>query len=171
VTGPEITTQRLELWRPQAGDLPGLVGLLSDDEVRRFLGGRPTGEVEEFNRLMRNAGGWALYGYGIFSVRLKGTQDIVGIAGVFHSWRGIPGLDDVPEAGWIFARQTWGQGIAGEATRAAIGWYRANHGEGRIGCMINEPNLASIALAEKLGFKRYGTHLQGDDTLVLLELL
>ncbi|MDF8332905.1 GNAT family N-acetyltransferase [Novosphingobium cyanobacteriorum] len=170
MTGPEIATERLELWRPQARDLPGLVDLLADDEVRRFLGARPTGEVEEFNRLMRNAGGWALYGHGIFTVRPKGADEIIGIAGVFHSWRGIPGLDDVPEAGWIFARKTWGQGIAGEAMRAAIAWYRGSHGNGRIACMINEPNLASIALAEKLGFRRYGTHPQGDDMLILLEL-
>lgn len=170
MTGPELSTDRLDLWRPTPRDHAGLVELLSDDEVRRHLGNRPTGTVEEFNRLCRNAGSWALFGYGIFTCRARGTDDIVGICGVFHSWRGFgQGLDDTPEMGWIFARKTWGQGVATEAARASLAWFDAAFPGRRIGCMINDTNLPSLAVAEKLGFKRYGTHGDVDTTLILLE--
>lgn len=170
MTGPELSTERLDLWRPAPRDHAGLVELLSDNEVRRHLGSRPTGTVEEFNRLCRNAGSWALFGYGIFTCRARGTDDIVGICGVFHSWRGFgQGLDDTPEMGWIFARKTWGQGVATEAARASLAWFDAAFPGRRIGCMINDTNLPSLAVAEKLGFERYGTHGDVDTTLILLE--
>lgn len=168
-----ISTDRLDLWRPAPRDHAGLVALLADDEVRRHLGNRPTGAIEEFNRLCRNAGSWALYGYGIFTCRARGADDLLGICGVFHSWRGFGhGLDDTPEIGWIFARSTWGHGIATEAARASLGWFDKAHPGRRVGCMINDTNLPSLAVADKLGFVQYGTHADEDATkLILLERL
>lgn len=172
MNGPELSTERLDLWRPAARDHAALVDLLADDEVRRHLGGRPTSAVEEFNRLCRNAGSWALFGYGTFVVRAKGTDDVLGICGVFHSWRGFgKGLDDTPEIGWIFARKTWGQGIATEAARASLEWFDHAFPGRRIGCMINDTNLPSLAVANKLGFVRYDEQDDIDAKLILLERL
>jgi len=172
MNGPELSTQRLDLWRPAARDHAALVDLLADDEVRRHLGNRPTDPVEEFNRLCRNAGSWALYGYGTFVCRARGTDDVLGICGVFHSWRGIgQGLDDTPEIGWIFARKTWGQGIATEAARAALGWFDAAFPGRRVACMINDTKLPSLAVADKLGFVRYGAEADHGAQLILLERL
>lgn len=172
MTSLVISTERLDLWRPAPRDHAGLVELLADDEVRRHLGNRPTGEVEEFNRLCRNAGSWALYGYGILTCRMRGTDDVVGICGVFHSWRGFgEGLDDTPEIGWIFARSTWGQGLASEAARASLGWFDAAFPGRRVACMINETNLPSLAVAAKLGFERYGAEDDHGVELILLERL
>lgn len=170
MTGPEISTERLDLWRPAARDHVELIKLLADDEVRRHLGSRPTGAVEEFNRLCRNAGSWALFGYGIFTCRARGGDEVLGICGVFHSWRGFgKGLDDTPEIGWIFARKTWGQGIASEAARASLAWFDAAFPGRRVGCMINDTNLPSLAVAAKLGFVRYGEEVDNETTLILLE--
>lgn len=170
MTGPELSTARLDLWRPAARDHAALVELLADDEVRRHLGNRPTGKVEEFNRLCRNAGSWALFGYGIFTCRARGTDEVLGICGVFHSWRGFgQGMDDTPEIGWIFARRAWGQGLASEAARAALGWFDAGFPGRRVACMINETNLPSLAVADKLGFVRYGAEDDHGAELILLE--
>ncbi|KUR72331.1 hypothetical protein AQZ52_03435 [Novosphingobium fuchskuhlense] len=170
MTGPELSTERLDLWRPAPRDHAGLVALLADDEVRRHLGSRPTGEVEEFNRLCRNAGSWALFGYGIFTCRARGEDDVIGICGVFHSWRGFgQGMDDTPEIGWIFARKTWGKGIASEAARASLAWFDAAFPGRRVACMINDTNAPSLAVADKLGFRRYSTQADTDSTLILLE--
>ncbi|WP_225207426.1 GNAT family N-acetyltransferase [Novosphingobium huizhouense] len=170
-TAPFLVTDRLELWMPQAHDHAGLVALLAPEAVRANLGNRPTSAVEEFNRLLRNAGSWMLYGYGILTCRLRGEEEIVGICGVFHSWRGFgQGMDDTAEIGWIFAERAWGKGIATEAARAVLDWFALAHPGKRVGCMINDTNLASIAVAEKLGFARYDTHLAEDGArLVLLE--
>ena len=170
ITEPELSTERLDLWRPQPRDHAALIALLADDEVRLHLGNRPTSAAEEFNRLCRNAGSWALFGYGIFTCRARGSDAVLGICGVFHSWRGFgQRLDDTPEIGWIFARESWGTGLASEAARAALGWFDQQHGRRRVACMINDTNLASIAVARKLGFVRYDTHEDDGTTLVLLE--
>jgi RimJ/RimL family protein N-acetyltransferase len=129
--------------------------------------------MDAFNRLHRNAGCWALHGYGTFMVRLKGDARIVGNCGVFPSHRGFgadKGLDNVPEAGWIVHQDHWGQGIAREAMEAALAWFDAAHGKQRIACMIEDGHSASDALADKLGFVRYGMHQpEGGGVLVLYE--
>ncbi|WP_068073504.1 GNAT family N-acetyltransferase [Novosphingobium lentum] len=174
---PVLTTPRLDLYRPQPHDHAALLTLLGDDEVRLHLGNRPTSAVEEFNRLCRNAGSWALYGYGTFICRTRGSDAVLGICGVFHSWRGFgKGMDDTPEIGWIFARETWGRGIASEAASAALAWFDANHGPLRVACMIEDGNAASFAVASRLGFVEYARHFpdeavpgEGEMPLVLLE--
>lgn len=172
---PLLTTARFELWQPQAGDLADLYALTLDDETRRFLGSFVPTEMDAFARLHRNAGSWALHGYGTFMVRQKGSARIVGNCGVFRSHRGFGaplGMDDVPEAGWIVHRDHWGQGLAREVMTAALGWFDATHGRQRIACMIEEGHAASDALAGKLGFARYGMHQPEDGAaLVLCERL
>ncbi len=167
-SGPVVTTERLELWRPQASDHAGLLALVTPEAVRRFLGpAKPTPE-DAFARLLRNVGSWTLYGYGVFSVRERGQSAIVASCGVFHSWRGFgQGLDDVPEAGWIIAEPAWGKGYASEAMSAALAWYDAEHGVRRTVCMIEDGHDASKAVAAKLGFVEYGRH-QPDEGRVLV---
>ncbi len=122
--------------------------------------------------MQRNAGSWALYGYGTFAVRLPGKTDIIATCGVFHTLRGFgQGMDDVPEAGWIVRRDMWGQGIASEAMTAALAWFDANHGPRRVTCMIEEGNLTSETVAAKQGFRPYGEHaLEDGDESVMMTL-
>lgn len=172
---PLLTTARLELWQPALRDLADLFELTRAEETRRFLGSFVPTEMDAFNRLHRNAGSWALHGYGTFMVRLRGQDRIVGNCGVFRSHRGFgagQGLDDVPEAGWIVHQEHWGEGIAREAMEAALAWFDQSHGRQRIACMIEEGHHASDALAGKLGFVRYGLH-QGEQgaPLVLYQRL
>lgn len=173
ITAPELVTDRLELWQPQAADLASLHALTLPEETRRFLGGKQPAEMDSGHRLLRNAGSWALHGYGTFMVRRRGTPDIIGNCGVFHSWRGFgKGLDDTPEAGWIVRHDCWGQGIAHEAMTAALAWFDTAHGPRRIACMIEQGNGASERLAARLGFVPYGQHpVDGETMLVLYERL
>ena len=173
VPGPVLTTERLELWRPAPSDHAGLLTLLKPEPVRRFLGpAQPTPEAA-FARLLRNAGSWALYGYGVFVVRERGRAEIVASCGIFHSWRGFgQGMDDVPEAGWIIAEPHWGKGYAIEAMTAALARFDAEHGSRRTVCMIEEGHAASAAVAAKLGFAEYARHVPDEGrALVLYERL
>jgi RimJ/RimL family protein N-acetyltransferase len=159
VNGPLLTTARYELWQPQVGDLADLFELTRDEETRRFLGSFTPTEMDSFTRLTRNAGSWALWGYGTFMVRAKGSARIIANCGVFRSHRGFgagQGLDNVPEAGWIVHRDVWGQGLASEVMSAALAWFDATHGRQRVACMIEQGHAASEAIAVKLGFVRYG---------------
>jgi RimJ/RimL family protein N-acetyltransferase len=169
-TEPVLVTPRLELWQPRASDLADLCELTLADETRRFLGGFEPSQADSFARLLRNAGSWALHGYGSFMVRFKGSEQIAANCGVFRSYRGFgpdKGIDDVPEAGWIVHQDHWGQGLAREAMEAALGWFDAVHGRQRVACMIEEGHAASDALARRLGFAAYGRH-QAEDGAVLV---
>lgn len=157
MTAPLLTTARFELWQPALRDLAGLHELTLDDETRSFLGGFVPSEMDAFNRLHRNAGSWALHGYGTFMVRERGQDRIIGNCGVFRSHRGFGrGLDDVAEAGWIVHKDHWGRGAAREVMEAALAWFDAVHGPQRIACMIEQGHDASDALALRLGFVPYG---------------
>ncbi|MCJ2179825.1 GNAT family N-acetyltransferase [Novosphingobium album (ex Hu et al. 2023)] len=169
--GPILATERFELWTPAAGDLDDLVHLLSGEDMTRFLGpARPT-VLSQSERLLRNAGSWALYGYGIFYVRPRGESGIIGSCGVFHSWRGFgKGMDDVPEAGWIVRQDWWGKGVAGEVMRAVMPWFDETQGRQRVACMIEAGNTASERLAAALGFVQYDSHVPEDGERTVINL-
>ena len=165
---PFMTTERFELWRPRATDLEGHCRLLADNETRRFLGPASPEPQAQWERLMRNAGSWSLYGYGTLAVRCPGDDQIIATCGVFHSYRGLGyGMDDQPEAGWIVRQDWWGQRVAGEAMRAVIDWFDRTHGQRRIVCMIEEGHTGSEKVAAGLGFLRYDTMI-GEEGRVAL---
>ena len=168
---PFLTTERFDLWQPQAGDFADLHALTLDEETRRFLGSFVPTEMDSFNRLLRNAGSWSLHGYGVFMVRPRGAQRIVATCGVFRSHRGFgpaQRMDDVAEAGWIVHKDSWGQGVASEVMRAALDWFDKVHSSQRIACMIEDGHAASVAVARKLGFVEYGRHESEDGAVLRL---
>ncbi|WP_156839692.1 GNAT family N-acetyltransferase [Novosphingobium aquimarinum] len=171
---PLLKTERFDLWKPRVSDLGGLCRLVADAETRRYLGHTGRDEKSQWERLMRNAGSWALHGYGTFMVRPRGSEDLIATCGVFHSWRGFGseiGMDDVPEAGWIVRRDHWGQGVAGEVMATVIAWFDTEIGPRRIGCMIEEGNEASHRVAARLGFRPYCDYEATDtDEKVMLKL-
>jgi RimJ/RimL family protein N-acetyltransferase len=170
--GPFLRTARLELWRPQPTDVPGLVALVASEETRRFLGAQKPGAKPQFDRLLRHAGSWSFYGYGTLFARLPGEDAIVGSCGVFHSWRGFDrGMDDVPEAGWIIHRDHWGEGFAREAMRAILAWFDEAHGPRPVAAMIEDGNIASQKVAATLGFVEYGRQEYEGCPLILYERL
>ena len=89
---PLLTTDRLELWQPALRDLADLYHLTLDDETRRFLGGFTPSEADAFARLHRNAGSWALHGYGTFMVRLRDLDGapLDGLLWALPAWIGKP---------------------------------------------------------------------------------
>lgn len=147
-----IVTERLEMRVPVAADLAPMAAIVSNAATRRYLG--PDFEMSDhFARYCRNAGSWLLYGYGAFILRLRGTDEVIGNCGVFHSWRGLgEDFDDSPEAGWILRSDQVGRGLAHEAASAAVDWFEREHGPRRIVCMIATGNAPSLRLAAKLGF-------------------
>ncbi|MEJ2459576.1 MAG: hypothetical protein P8Y58_16100, partial [Novosphingobium sp.] len=70
-------------------DFGDLHAMMQSEQTRRFLGSWNPSEAEIHARLLRNAGSWALYGYGTFMVRRMGEKRIIGNCGIFHSWRAL----------------------------------------------------------------------------------
>ena len=169
---PLLTTERLELRLPTAADLAPMAAIVAHAETARYLG--PAFDpADHFMRFCRGAGSWMLYGYGMFIVRLRGSEDVIGNCGVFHTWRGLGvDFDDAPEAGWILRHDQVGRGIGREAMAAALEWFDTEFGPRRIVCMIAIGNEPSMRLADKLGFAPMrDTVLPGGDAVRLFERL
>jgi len=166
---PFLTTERLELWQLTPADRAEVHELTLGEEMRRYLEPGEPNEVDSFQRFLRSAGSWALYGYGILALREPGQSEIAGTCGLFHSFRGFgKGMDDVPEAGWIIGHRHWGKGYASEAMAAVLAWFDEAFGPRRVVCMIEEGNDASHAVARKLGFAAYDEHIEGSGARLTL---
>ena len=76
----------------------------------------------------------------------RATGELVGRAGLLYpeAW---PGL----EVGWLVGRSHWGRGFAPEAGRAAMEWARDVRGADHLISLIEDANLRSQRVAEKLG--------------------
>ena len=147
-----LETERLLLrgWRDE--DTEAWAELCADDEVMRALGrerGLPPGDA--WREMATLAGHWALKGFGHWVLELRTSGALVGRAGLYHppDW---PGL----ELGWTVARPHWGNGYAGEAARAGIGWARAELGADHLISLIADDNHRSVRVAEKLGMRPEG---------------
>ena len=152
---PEIVaeTRRLILRRHAAIDYPAYFTMSADPGMARFAGREPASSDEAWMRLLRQAGHWALFGYGFVALEEKATGCFVGEAGLAHFRRGLGSeFDGVPEAGWAIAPWAQGHGYATEAAAAALQWSEAKFGMRRTVCLIHSGNASSLRVAEKLGY-------------------
>ena len=155
VSAPRLETERLLLRQFHSDDLAAHAATLADPKVMHFLGGKGMSVEDAWRRMATGVGLWALTGIGMWAVELKADKRLVGHIGFFDMRRDMqPSVAGEPEMGWIFDSSVHGQGIAREACQAALDWADQNLPGQAIPAMIDRDNIASIKLAEKLGFKR-----------------
>jgi RimJ/RimL family protein N-acetyltransferase len=160
---PELSTERLLMrgWREE--DFEAWTRVCSDAEVMRTLGeDGALSPPEAWNNLMKLAGHWQLKGFGHWALEDRDTGALVGRAGLLRP----PDWPDL-EVGWMVERARWGEGLAGEAARAAVAWAEEELGARHIISLIREDNSRSQRVAEKLGETIEGrAHLRGHELLV-----
>lgn len=148
---PRLETERLILRGWEARDIDALAAIHADPAVMTFLGG-----VQERNDAWRSlaslAGHWALRGYGKWAVERKSDGAMMGRVGMINP-EGWPGL----EIGWTLGKQYWGQGYATEAASAAMRYAFLTQPLDRLISCIDKDNVASQAVARRLGETRDGT--------------
>lgn len=128
------------------------------------------GEEECWRRLAAAVGMWDLLGFGGWAVACKTGDKLVGMLSLFNAWRALkPTFGEEPEMGWIFSHEVHGQGMAGEACRAALQWAESNLDPTPIWAIIAPANEPSLRLAAKLGFERVGDTTYHDDPTVVLK--
>ena len=142
-----IETERLLLRRidPER-DFDEWAYAMADEETVRYLGTKPQSRAEAWRSMAAAIGHWEIRGYGVFSLEHKETGEWIGRVGPWFP-EGWP----APEVGWTISPRHVRQGYATEAGRAAVdfafntlGWTETIH-------VILEGNMASVAVAEKLG--------------------
>src|SRR5512140_3074762 len=109
----------------------------------RYIHAGPLARADAWWNVARYVGHWQLRGYGMWSVVLRSTGDVIGHMGFLNpdGGRGF-------ELGWALARSAWGMGFAREGVRAAIGHAFSVLDQPHIACVIRPENLRSIRVAE-----------------------
>lgn len=160
---PLLSTARLRLRPFKQTDLDDYAAICADAEVMRYIGaGGPVGRDVAWRHMALFLGEWALHGYGTWAVERRKDRRLIGRAGFLHP-EGWPGC----ELAWTLARDAWGQGLAFEASRAALSYGRDHLGLGEVISLIRKDNLRSIALAERLGARQDGsTDFMGSHALL-----
>src|ERR1700733_1832196 len=147
--GPVIETERLKLRQWRGADVAPNTAMLADPGTARFItsDGKPvTDELVGWRNAAIMGGHWALHGFGMFVVEEKQTGRFAGRVGPW--WPpGWPGF----EVGWGISSEFRGKGYAVEAARASIDWSFATFEIDRIVHCIDRENMASAAVAQRLG--------------------
>jgi RimJ/RimL family protein N-acetyltransferase len=149
-----LETERLLLRAAEPGDVEELVRLHDDPLVAHYLGVRDRAWYEW--RLGVSAEEWAERGHGFVAILDRADGAFLGRTG-FKYW---PEFGET-ELGWVLRSEARGRGVATEAAAAMLRW-----GDEHLDCpyftaMIRPDNLASIAVAERLGM----TPLRDDELL------
>ncbi len=166
---PVLETARTVMRPHRLADFEALAAMWAEPDVVRFITGKPSSREESWSRLNRYVGHWNLMGYGFWVVEEKATGQYLGEVGFADFKRDIqPTLDGMPEAGWVLATAAHGRGIATETVAAALSWGDAHFEQDNTVCIIAPAHTASIRVAEKHGFREYGsTVYRGNPTLLL----
>jgi len=142
---PVLETGRLTLRAMSSQDMDKATAFLMSGRSG-YMGG-PYSHADAWEHGCHLIGHWAVRGYGLFTICLKGSDEAIGEVGPYHpvSW-------PEPEFAWgLWDAGHEGAGYAAEAAQAvrafayrALGWTTAVS-------YIDPRNAPSIALAERLG--------------------
>ena len=145
-----IETPRLLLRLPGLDDLDPWAEMMADPQAAKYIGGLMPRAVS-WRGLMTMIGAWHATGIGMFSVVEKSTGRWVGRLGPWQP-EGWPGT----EVGWAIVRDRWGKGYATEGAEAATDWAFDHLGWSNVIHSIDPENVASQAVARRLGSRNLG---------------
>ena len=110
---PRLETERLILREFSPDDFEAFAAFMADEDVTRYLTGRPMSRADAWRSLASSIGHWHLRGYGTWAVERKEDKAFMGRVGMINP-EGWPGL----EIGWTLGKPHWGKGYATEAAAA-----------------------------------------------------
>jgi RimJ/RimL family protein N-acetyltransferase len=154
-----LLTPRLRLRGPRPDDFEALLAAIwSSPEVMRFIGGQPRPRDVAVERFAWSCELFQRTGMALWTVERRDDGEILGDCGVIP----LEGRGPEIELGYRLRPSVWGQGLATEAARAAIGHAMAPREEGGLGlrrlvAVTDLENHASQRVLAKLGLRPLGT--------------
>ena len=145
---PQLETKRLILCPMQATDITALHLIFTDPKVMAAFNHDPFTREQMMRWLGRNLDHQNRYGYGLFSVILKESGDLIGDCGLEQLE--VEGVQ-VAELGYDFRSEYWNQGFATEAACAVRDYAFDILQLPQLISLIRVGNLASKRVAEKVG--------------------
>lgn len=149
-----IETERLTIraFDPET-DAEAMLAVYGDPEVMRFIPGGAFRGLEIVRaRLKTYARQTDRRGFSSWAVVERETGRLIGDAGfgIFEPTRDV-------ELGYTLAREAWGHGYATEAAGACLAEGLRHLRVPRIIALVDEDNLRSLRVAERLGMTRLET--------------
>ena len=159
-----IETKRLLLHPMRAEDTDALLRIFTDPRVMAAFDAEPfdRGQIEGW--VQRNLDHQDRYGYGLFSVILRESGELIGNCGLeemeIHETSGdgtaagaIAVADAAAELGYDFRSDQWNQGYATEAATAVRDYAFGTLALPRLISLIRQGNTASRRVAGKIGMR------------------
>jgi [ribosomal protein S5]-alanine N-acetyltransferase len=143
-----LTTPRLGFSRWSQDDLPLALALWGDPEVSRYVGG-PFSHEQIQERLNQEIACMDEHGFQYWPIFVLASDEFAGCCGM----RAYKPADQIPAFGFYLRPAFWGQGLATEAGRAAIGYTFESLGARAIFAGRHPKNASSHKALEKLGFR------------------
>jgi len=146
-----LETERLTLRQMNMDDVNALAAVLGDPEAMRYYPAPFTRDkVEEW--IQWSLKNYADFGYGLWAVVLKASQECIGDCGL--TWQRVGYSEERQlEVGWHIRRDLWNRGLATEAGLACRDYARDVIRQPHLISIIDPDNLASQAVARKLGME------------------
>ena len=146
----ELETERLRLRLFTADDVAIMYKLCTDPDVIKYADTAVKDMDEARERLEEGPlYDYEKYGYGRFAVDLKATGETIGFCGIKY----LPEIE-LPEVGYRYLKEYWGQGIGTEAASVCVDFARDDLQIKKLVALIMPDNIGSIRVAEKLGMSK-----------------
>lgn len=143
-----LETERCILRETTEADVDAFYRIYAEPAVTAFMENLfPDREEERRYMAEYREKVYAFYGFGIWSVILKETGEIIGRAGL-DMRRGFV----EPELGFVIGVPWQRQGLAEEVCRAILHYGEEEFGFTKVQALTEQENTASLALLQKLGF-------------------
>jgi len=133
----------------EVGDADVFYRMNSDPRVTRYTGEPACVSVQTARAAIAAYPDFERHGFGRWATVLRATGEVVGMTGlkVLEDWQGEVDL------GYRFLPEVWGQGLATEASRAALQYGFEVIGLKRVIGLVMPENVASIRVLEKVGMQ------------------
>ncbi|NER19829.1 MAG: GNAT family N-acetyltransferase [Symploca sp. SIO1C2] len=162
----ELQTTRLQLRLSQIKDTPILYRLWTNDQIRYFLFDNQIISSDEAQSFVEDSlTNFEKYGYGLWLIFQPNIDDLVGFTGFLDPEEGIPSLIYGVHPNY------WGCGYATEATSAVLSYALEKLAFPKVRADVDEPNIASVRVLEKLGMKQTGREVVNEHPLLYFEKL
>lgn len=157
-----LETERLYLREMMPSDLASLCRILKDEETMyAYEGAFDDEEVREW--LDRQLSRYRKYGFGLWAVILKETDEMIGQCGLtMQPWKD----QELLEIGYLFRRSCWHKGFATEAAKACRKYAFEVLNADEVCSIIRDINTASRRVAVRNGMTKRDSwikHYRGVD--------
>ncbi len=159
-----VTTGRLFLRPVWGGDIEELVSLTSDPRAFGMLLGGVRTRQRTIEELAEQIMFWGRHNVGIWTVRERATETLVGLTGIMlrADGRGMA-------LRFALRPENWGRGYASEAAGAALRYAHERARLKRVVAVARETNVASREVLGGIGMRVHGEFIQHDHRMVLYE--